>query len=333
MALDKKLLARAKTALDERRHAHEKELENRISAVYRANPRVRELDRELRLTMTETMSLMLAGGNSDEKLERLRDKNLALQAERSQELIRAGFSGDYLDGGYLCEKCRDTGYEGTHICSCLRELYAEEQRRSLSSLLRLGDETFDSFSLSWYDTAADPTLGVSPRENMEYIFEFCRLYAEKFGGRSKNLIFSGPTGLGKTFLSACIARVVSEKGFSVVYETAGALFARFEESRFDRGDAESAREAVRRYMEAELLIIDDLGTEMTTSFTVSAMYELVNTRLTSGKRTIINTNLTRDELKARYSPQIFSRLDGEYQLLRFFGDDIRLRKKELEYSL
>lgn len=330
MALDKVLLARARTALEERRRQREREHESRLEQVYARNPRVRELDRRLRETMTDAVRLALeSGGDPTRALEEIRDENLDLQSERLQEIMAAGFPPDYLDDEFFCKKCRDTGYDGTRYCSCLTDLYRAEQKKELSSLLKLGEETFDSFELKWYDEATDPALGISPREHMEFVYETCVVYARKFGERSTNLFFSGPTGLGKTFLSACIARVVADRGFSVVYDTASAVMARFEEAHFDRGaDPDASRQDVRRYLEADLLILDDLGTEFTTSFTVSALYELINTRLVGGKKTIINSNLTMEELRARYSPQIVSRLEGEYQLLRFCGRDIRLLKNE-----
>ena len=146
----------------------------------------------------------------------------------------------------------------------------------------------------------------------------------------QHLLLYGPPGLGKTFLSACIARVVSEHGFSVVYDTAVNIFAQFETQKFsrDEDDTREARDGTRRYLGCDLLILDDLGSEMTTPFVQSALYQLLNTRLTGGNRTIISTNLTPDDIRRRYTPQLASRLEGEYHMLRFFGEDIRLQKKQ-----
>lgn len=165
---------------------------------------------------------------------------------------------------------------------------------------------------------------------MSTTFGICREYAKDFGNNSVNLLFRGNTGLGKTFLSASIARVVSEKGFSVVYDTIVSVIEVFEMQKFDRsGDnAEDVSSRIRRYLDCDLLILDDLGTEMSTAFTVSAIYSLINSRLISGGKTIISTNLSEDELKRRYTPQIASRLEGEYVLLKFAGRDIRAMKRE-----
>ena len=265
------------------------------------------------------------GGNS--QVEDIRLRNLELQEQRRSELVCAGFSESYLDDEYMCNACHDTGYVRTQLCDCLMQLYKVELKQSLSNLFKLGDETFDSFKLSYYDDTPTPDTGVSPRRNMEIIYETCVEYARKFGKKSINLFFNGAPGLGKTFLSACIARVVAENGYSVVYDMASSIFAKFEDAKFSRtDDPEEARNDVKRCLECDLLIFDDLGTEMTTAFTVSALYELINTRLVTGKKTIVSSNLTIDELRCRYSEQIMSRLEGEYQVLTFRGDDIRKKR-------
>ena len=160
------------------------------------------------------------------------------------------------------------------------------------------------------------------------MLRLCRAYAESFGAQSPNLLFTGEPGLGKTFLSASIARVVSASGHSVVYDTAGHIFARFEAQKFGRDDGENADTAVSRALGCDLLILDDLGTELMTSFVHSAMYQIVNTRLITGKKTVISTNLSPDELGRRYGAPVLSRLQGEYQMLLFFGEDIRRQKRK-----
>ena len=159
---------------------------------------------------------------------------------------------------------------------------------------------------------------------MEKTFTTCRKYAYTFTERSGNLLFSGDTGLGKTFLSACIARTVADRGYSVVYESAGHLFAKMEQAKFD-GD-EEAREEIKKYGACDLLIIDDLGTEMPGQFVTSALYNLVNDRLLDGKPMIISTNLNTDDMGKRYSPQIASRLRGSFLRVAFLGEDIRVKK-------
>lgn len=329
MSLDGKTLARAKMRLEAKKRDFESRRESRLREVYLKCPRIMALDREIKGTVIDVIGIALrTGQDPDEAIAELRDKNLHLQSERVQALIAAGFSPDYIDDEYACAQCHDTGYIGTEICSCLKKLYNEELKASLSNLFKLGNESFDNFDLTWYDDAPNPALGMPTRSYMESICETCYRYATKFNHKSTSLFFNGDTGLGKTFLSACIARVVADKGYSVVYDMACSIFSAFEEEKFSKSDdPDGLRSALRRYFESDLLIIDDLGTEMTTSFTISALYELLNTRLVAGKKTIISSNLSLDELRRRYTPQIMSRLEGEFQILRFYGRDIRLLKK------
>jgi len=329
MSLDGKILARAKAALETKRRQNEELLASRTRKVYTEAPRVRESDAELRLTMTELVGAAF-GADAELRVEDIRVRNQELQRQRRDELINAGFPDNYLDDEFMCQKCRDTGYINAIMCECLTELYKEEQRKSLSSLFKLGDESFDNFDLSFYDDMPSPDADTPPRQSMEIVYESCVEYARKFGSKSRNLLFIGKPGLGKTFLSACIARVVADNGFSVVYDMAASIFAKFEDAQFQRtDDIERVRNEIKRYLECDLLIIDDLGTEMTTAFTISALYEIINTRLITGKKTLVNTNLSISELRLRYSEQIVSRLEGEHKVLVFSGDDIRKKRNML----
>jgi len=323
MALDGKILARAKDALAERRQHYDEMCEIRLQKAYIMSPRIKEIDAQLRETMIELVGAAFKPDGRD-RIDSISARNLSLQEERREEIARIGMEESLLDGDFLCVLCHDSGYRKGEICKCLMELYTIEQAKELSSLLNLGKEIFENFNLDYYSSDPDPETGISPRESMEVIFEMCREYARRFGKRSVNLFFNGAPGLGKTFLSSCIARVVSENGFSVVYNTAGSIFAKFEDAKFNRtDDQDTARAEIKRILECELLIFDDLGTEMTTAFTISALYEIINTRLITGRKTIVSSNLTMSELHARYSEQIMSRLEGEFQVLTFRGSDIR----------
>ena len=329
MAIDRKILARARKQLEEKRRRRDERHESRLRQVYEKSPRLREIDAELRATMSELIGVALQANNA-KQVEDIRRRNIELQEKRQKEIVNAGFTVNYLDEEYMCTECSDTGYKNTVMCDCLTKLYKEAQRESLSSLLKLGDETFDSFDLLYYDDAPTQDTGISPRRSMEVVYETCVEYARKFGSKSMNLFFNGAPGLGKTFLSACIARVVAENGFSVVYDMAASIFAKFEDAKFSRtDDLEKTRDEIKRYLECDLLIIDDLGTEMTTTFTIAALYEIINTRLVTDRKTLVNSNLTIGELRRRYSEQIMSRLEGEYQVLTFYGDDIRKKRNVL----
>ena len=261
-------------------------------------------------------------------IDALRVENLNLQQEKRQLLTQMGLPGDYLEEKPACPRCNDTGFLGSEVCSCLRSYYVREQNKELSGLLDLGSQSFETFDFDYYSPLPDSELGISPRANMERVYDVCQDYAHEFSPKSGNLLLSGGTGLGKTFLSASIARVVSASGHSVVYDTAGHIFSLFEAQKFGRETDEETDGAVSRALGCDLLILDDLGTELMTSFVQSAIYQIVNTRLITGKKTVISTNLRPDEIGRRYGAPVLSRLQGEYQLLLFFGEDIRRRKKK-----
>jgi len=332
MAYEAAVLRRAAARLEDRRKRRAQELEDRRREIYAQLPRVAEIDRELRTTIVDIIRASLkSGADPTPPIGVIRDKNLSLQAERSQLLLSHGWPEDALDPRPACPKCGDTGWRGAEMCDCLRLLCAQEQIKELSRLLDLGEQSFDTFRLDYYSPLPDPGRGISPRENMEMVYEICGDYARKFGRYYfNNLFLSGAPGLGKTFLSACIARTVSENGFSVVYDTAIHIFSQFEAQKFSRDldDTREARDETRRYLACDLLILDDLGSEMTTPFVQSALYTLLNGRLTAGKRTVISSNLSMDDVGRRYSPQIASRLEGEFRVLPFFGEDIRVLRKE-----
>ena len=331
MSYDPNVLRRAVERLENDRRTRSDQLERRRADAYTREPRLARLDRELRGTMSQLMAAALRQGESPaQAVQAIREQNLDLQRERAVLLGGLGLPEDALDDKPACPLCGDTGWRGARMCTCLQKLCTEEQIKELSKLLDLGGQSFDTFRLDYYSQTPWPGKGTSPRENMELVYEVCLNYAQKFGRfYFKNLFLSGPPGLGKTFLSACIARTVSENGFSVVYDTAGNVFAQFEARKFQRDsdDGREARDETRRYLNCDLLILDDLGSELTTQFTQSALYELVNTRLVAGRCTVISSNLSITEAAQRYAPQIASRLEGEYHVLHFFGDDIRLLKK------
>ena len=216
-----------------------------------------------------------------------------------------------------------TGYIGAEMCECLRELCRQEQKKEVS-ILSGSRDSFGSFRLDYYSDRVDPNYGVSPRTLAEKNFRECKHYAVFFSDKSDNLLLSGNPGLGKTFLSACIARTVADRGYSVAYETAGHLFTKMERAKFMND--EQARQETESYTHCDLLILDDLGTEMPGQFTNVALYGIINDRLLLGKPTIISTNLTTDDIAKRYTPQIASRLRGSFKRVPFIGEDIRLVK-------
>jgi len=332
MAYDGKILAKARDIIAERKLRNEAEQNRRRAEVYSRIPAVIEAEAEITRLMTGVASEALKKGSDAGEAIATAQSNCEILLKRHDELLSsAGFPKDYLDAIFSCAKCRDTGYILGKSCECLESLYQEEAVKELSSMLNIDGRSFENFDLSYYSKAFEQNLGSSPYQIMSNIFNLCKDYAAGFGKNSFNLLFRGNTGLGKTYLSACIARVVSEKAFSVVYDTSVSVMEAFELQKFGRGGDDSAEisSRVRRYLDCDLLILDDLGTEMTTNFTLSALYTLINNRLLGGGKTIITTNLSEEDLRKRYSPQTVSRLEGEYIILNFAGRDIRTIKHEL----
>ena len=328
MAYDGKILRRAVQRFEEDRRRREEQFQQRRESIFRRQPRLAEIDAELRATMSRLIAGALRQGTDPRPaVEALRKQNLGLQEERALLLAQLGVPADCLEEKPACPLCGDTGYRGGAMCRCLVRYCAREQQRELSRMLDLGTQSFETFSLSWYSEENNPELGISPRENMDWIYRTCKRYAAAFGPNSGSLLLTGDPGLGKTFLSAAIAREVSGDGWSVVYDTAIHIFDRFEARKFGREAGEEVDADVERILDCDLLILDDLGTEMTTAFVQSALYTIVNSRLLSRRATILSTNLKLEELSRRYTPQILSRVEGEYQILPFFGEDIRKLKK------
>lgn len=323
MAYSAEVVQRARQRLAQAREDRESENRQHLAAAYQRLPRLREIDIELRRTMAQAaQAAFLQGSDGRELLEQAKQQNLALQQER-QMLAETCFEPGYLDDSPLCHICGGTGYVGSNMCECLRELCRQEQKKEVS-ILSGSTDSFQKFRLDYYPDRIDPKYGASPRTIMERNFQCCRRYALSFSGDAGNLLFVGGTGLGKTFLSACIARTVADRGFSVAYETASHLFAKLEQAKFN--PSEEARREADRLLACDLLIIDDLGTEMPGQFVTAALYGLLNDRLLAGKPMVISTNLNVEEMNRRYSPQIASRLHGSFQRLTFVGEDIRVLK-------
>ena len=323
MAYSAEVVRRARARLAQAKEDRESENRQHLAEAYAKVPRIREIDLQLRRTMAQAaQAAFRQGSDGRELLEQVRQSNLELQQERAI-LAMEYFEPGYLDESPICDSCGGSGYIGSNMCECLRELCRQEQKREVS-ILSGSKDAFNQFRLEYYPDKYDPDLRVNIRAVMEKTFQTCRRYAQFFTEKSGNLLLSGDTGLGKTFLSACIARTVADRGYSVVYESAGHLFTNLERAKF--ANDESAREACRRYNECDLLIVDDLGTEMPGQFTTAALYGLINDRLLAAKPMIVSTNLTVDDMLKRYSPQIASRLRGSFERVAFLGEDIRLQK-------
>ena len=323
MAYSAEVVARARARLAQDREDRASENRRHLAHAYEVVPRLRQIDIQLRATMAMAAQAAFSQGEDpQELLQQARRQNALLQQERA-ELAALHFEEGYLDDSPVCDRCGGNGYIGSTMCECLRELCSQEQKKELT-LLSGGRESFGQFKLEYYPDVVDSRYGASPRMIMERNFRTCKNYALHFSKESGNLLFVGGTGLGKTFLSACIARAVADRGYSVAYETASRLFTKLEQARFN--STEETRREAEKLMECDLLIIDDLGTELPGQFVTAALYSLINDRILAGKPMVISTNLNVDEAARRYSPQIASRLHGNFNRLTFVGEDIRVLK-------
>lgn len=323
MAYSAEVVQRARARLAQAREDRESENRQHLAEAYARVPRIREIDMQLRRTMAQAaQAAFQQGSDGRELLEQARQENLSLQRERAA-LASEYFEEGYLDDSPICDKCGGSGYVGSTMCECLRELCRQEQKKELT-FLNGTKGSFDQFRLDYYPDRLDPVMRVNIRDLMERNFKSCRRHALTFTEKSGNLLFSGNTGLGKTFLSACIARTVADRGYSVVYESAAHLFSNLERAKFSNDEA--ARKECDKYAACDLLIVDDLGTEMPGQFTTAALYSLLNDRLLLGKPMIVSTNLNTEDFGKRYSPQVASRLSGSFQRIAFLGEDIRVLK-------
>ena len=323
MAYSAEIVKRARARLAQAKEDRESENRQHLAEAYDKVPRLRQIDILLRRTMAMAAQAVFAsGGDVQAAMAEARQQNQALQQERAW-LIDTNFEEGFLDESPICDRCGGTGYMGSTMCECLAELCRQEQKKELT-LLSGGKESFSQFRLDYYPDRVDPKLGVSPRAIMERNLRTCRTYTATFSQNSGNLLFIGGTGLGKTFLSACIARSVADRGYSVLYETATHLFNKLEQAKFN--PSEETRLEAAKLTACDLLIVDDLGTEMPGQFVTAALYSLLNDRLLAGKPMVISTNLNVEEIHRRYSPQIASRLQGNFHQLIFLGEDIRILK-------
>lgn len=302
------------------------ELRQRKESLYARLPRLAEIEDALSLLGVSMAKAALGEpGRIEDVLQELKERQQRLMAERLEILTAAGLSPKLLELEYECGECRDTGYVGDRQCVCMKRrvmdrLYDQSNVRNV-----IQSENFDTFDLRLFGNTVVPEEGVSPKENAQRNLKTAMAFAEDFTG--DNLLLYGGAGRGKTFLCNCIAKEVLERGRTVLYLTAGQMFKRMEEIRFGRSDGEESTEWDDELLEADLLIIDDLGTEFATVFTASELFRIINDRKLHRKPVVISTNLDFPALMEQYSDRVMSRLIGEYTTLKFFGEDMRMKKK------
>lgn len=309
----------ARAELSRRKLEAEKKAEMIKENFLKLHPYGRELLDKIGSAGSRAAIAVLRGGNTRENLEKLRDENLMYQREFDSLLAENGLKKSDLKPMYICEKCQDTGYVNGIMCSCHKDLLKTFAFKNLNSISPLMLSGFDTISTEYY-----ARLPEAQRVMMEKILDYCKSYADTFSINSPSLLFQGGTGLGKTHFSLAIAAAATEKGFGVLYGSVHSFASSIERQRFTEIDGEDTASLL---CSADLLILDDLGTEFPSSYVSSALYNIVDSRIMRGLPTIISTNLEGEELQSRYGERLVSRLYGNYNKFRFVGRDIRMAKR------
>ena len=316
MSFSRKCIILVNDEFEAKRLKNEAEKDRRLGEIYSKIPEIYEIDKELSKTGISIMGCALGGKESfEDNLNKLKERNLSLQEKRAELLKSNGYTEDYTDLKYDCPLCNDYGAYNGKICSCYKSRLIEEQFKEsgISSLAKT--QTFDTFSLDYYEN----------KEEMGELLGYSKNYVQDFDTKKANLLFAGGTGLGKTHLSTAIAVELIKKGYNVVYESAQNIFFDFENDRFiDRFGGEEP--VSTKYLDCDLLIIDDLGAENITAFSVSCLYNILNTRLNKKLPIIASTNFTSQEIRKKYHDRITSRLFSDFGIKMFKGTDIRRQK-------
>ncbi len=298
------------------------ELKSKQYEIYQKLPEIIEIDKKIASKMVQ-ISMSLYSGKPLSVVTPLKAEVEFLKVSKEALLTDNGYDKDYLKEKYKCRSCKDSGYVKDKICDCVfsrvKELeFSDKTYESKKS------QTFESFNLSLYSKKVDDKYGISPHKNANQNLIDLRNYAINFSSNSDNLVFIGNTGLSKTHLANSIGKVVSDKGFKVMFESSVSLFDKFESVKFNNSNFNTFD-----YKSCDLLIIDGLGNEMVTNFTISALYDVLNYRIENNHPTIVTTTLSIARIREKYSEAIASRLGGDFETYLFFGEDIREKLRML----
>ena len=308
--------AQAKAEIEQRRLNAIATADERNREVALESEEIRKIDAELSATGLLLFKTAMSGGDVDT----VRTRNEELNAKRRELLKSMGYPEDYTEPQYVCKICRDTGFVDTKMCSCLKHLLIMKNIQSSGIGKLIDKQSFENFDLEWYKSNPDHY------ERMKRNVKIAKNYADNFARHEDNLLLIGSTGTGKTHISTAIAKTIISQGFDVLYDSAQNIISDYETDRFRSGYGQT-EQISEKYVECDLLIIDDLGTEFTNQFSISVLYNLLNTRLNKGLSTIISTNLSAQELASKYEGRIYSRMIGTgYTVLRFEGNDHRVAR-------
>lgn len=312
---------------DARQLRSQHDLQERKAGLYQKYPRLKELEALIAsASVRRAKDLLLKGDET--AYGQLKQELACYRAEREAVLSSAGLDEHYLEPSYACPDCKDTGFIAGRRCHCFTQAAIDlvYMQSNIRNILR--EENFEHYSFDYYsDTKKNPSTGLTARETAQKAVQEALIFIKDFDAAFHNLFLYGDTGTGKTFLSNCIAKKLLDTGHSVIYFTSFQLFDILEKNKFQKDS--KAAESMQNIFDCDLLIIDDLGTEMANTFTVSQLFLCLNERILRKKSVIISTNLGFDQLNVIYSERIFSRIVSNYTMIKLFGDDIRLQKRKL----
>lgn len=303
------------------------DLDMRKSALYEEIPELKTLDDQMVTNSIQSAKLAIMGDES--AIQKLSDANLDLVMKKTELLLLHGYPDDYLTPRYECPDCKDTGYIEKEKCHCFKQAIVDLVYSQSNIKNVLNEENFKSFQLKYYaDDVIDPNTNLTPLANMKRVLNATKLFIDNFDHVYSNMLLYGNTGVGKTFLANCIAKELLERGHTIIYLTSFQLFNVLEKQAFQKNEERMEADNQLEYiLDCDLLIIDDLGTELSNSFTNTKLFLCINERHLRAKSTIISTNLPIESIKSNYSERIYSRITSDYMCMKIFGDDIRIKKR------
>lgn len=312
----------------QRQFRNRQDQDERLREVYEKVPQVEALTDEITAAMAQAGRYMLKG--DPDRAAAMKQEAARLKEQKALYMARNGYPADYLDMKYHCPLCRDTGRVDGQKCHCFKQMEIEilyDQSNIRDVLTR---ENFDTLTMEYYDREKiDPKTGMTVYEYMSMVIGECKAFVENFGSEKGSILFTGNTGCGKTFLSNCIARELIRRSYSVVYLTATDMFDILSESRFGSRDEDEAKDRAAYILECDLLIVDDLGTELINTFTASQLFYCINERLNRKKGTIISTNLALNRMQDEFTERVTSRIMSQYRVLPLLGEDLRFIRRGL----
>lgn len=315
---------------DNIRQQNEKIHRDRVEEIYKKIPEIRQIDGLIKSIGFKSVMDQIKSPDENRSIKDSQEI-YDLKLKKEELLVKNGYSKDYLKEIYTCSDCHDTGVDDDKKCHCLKKLIANELYDMSSISYMLEKENFNTFDLKRFSEKPYGDTNISPRDNMRNILKLARNYIKTFNDENDlNLLFWGPTGQGKTFLLNCITKEIIDTDAVVIYQTAYEILKTMEDRKFRN---EKNDDKYKLYFDSDLLIVDDLGIELTNAFTNSEIFNIINTRLLRGKKTLISTNLSPKELSITYTDRVFSRVFQKFVPVRFFGPDLRWQEEEWNYQI